>query len=111
MERIGAQLDESQFRLGQLIAEDEARIRGMREEREMADLSAIGSREAYGESLRSRGLESTVSTLGSVAALSMDTDWGNTKLWGGGVNKGATLSPMKSKGLDTNFNIDTRTLR
>lgn len=102
MSRIGAQLEESEFRLQQMIAEDEARIRALQERREEQDLAAIGQREAYGQSLRERGWSGVVSTFGSLASASMDTKFGNTRLWGGGDRtRDISMTPMQSRGLET----------
>lgn len=100
MSRVGAQLEESEMRLRQMIAEDEARIQQMYERREEQDLAAIGQREAYGESLRNRAWDRGVSTLGSLASLSMDTKWGDKRLWGNNnVRDNTVMTPMQSRGL------------
>lgn len=42
MAQISAQLEESRFRLNQLIAQDEARIQGIKEQRDVANLQGLG---------------------------------------------------------------------
>lgn len=69
IESIGAQLEQSEFRLRQMIAEDEARIRNIREQRAQADLQGLGVQEAYGQSLQSAGAGRIVSTFASGAEL------------------------------------------
>lgn len=118
MSRIGAQLEESEFRLNQMIAEDEARIRNLREQREQQDLAAIGQREAYGQSLKERGWSGAVSTLGSAASMSMGTEFGQSKLFGGGSNGGSAKAPQMERmssqpagQISTDFNVNSNQLR
>jgi len=73
MERIGAQIEESEFRLQQMIAEDEARIRQIREGREQQDIAGLGAEMAYGQSLEQSGWQGITSTLGSAANLAMSS--------------------------------------
>lgn len=79
--RIGAQLDEAEFRMQSMIAQDEANIRGLREQREEADLMALGQQRAYGQGLRQSAFDTGISTIASMAELSSDTEWGKKKLW------------------------------
>jgi len=81
---LSARLEEAKFRIDQLKASDEARIQQMRETREQEDLAGLGAQAAYGRSLASAGTNQLVSTGASIAELSMDTEWGNKKLWGNG---------------------------
>jgi hypothetical protein len=83
MGRIDAQLQEAQFRLQTMVAEDEARIRSMQENREQQDIAGLGAEMAYGRSLRDAATSRIVSTGASLAELSADTAWGDKKLWGG----------------------------
>ncbi len=86
MQRIGAQIEESEFRLQQLIAEDEARIRQMREGREQQDIAGLGAERAYGQSLAQSGWQGITSTLGSAAELGMSmqpTDVSGSQYKGG----------------------------
>ena len=69
VQQITSGLAEAEFKLKQLIAEDEARIRGIEENRENMDLRGLGAQYAYGQSLRQSGLTGLTSTLASGANL------------------------------------------
>lgn len=86
MEAISAELTQAEFQLNQLMAEDEARIRGIVEQRESQDIAGLGARAAYGESLKESGGSRLVSTLGSTANLAYNM-WGDSN-----VGQGQDLS-------------------
>lgn len=92
MGRIDAQLQEAQFRLQSMVAEDEARIRAMQEEREQQDIAGLGAEIAYNRSVRDAATSRIVSTGASLAELSVDTDWGNKRLFGKSGSVGAAES-------------------
>lgn len=92
MGRIDAQLQEAQFRLQSMVAEDEARIRAIQEEREQQDIAGLGAEIAYNRSVRDAATSRIVSTGASLAELSADTDWGNKRLFGESRSVGAAKS-------------------
>ena len=97
MARIGADLTSSEFNLKNLMAQDESRIQGLKENRAQADLAGLGAQRAYGQSQKDAGLSSIVSTGASLAEMSMDTAWGDKKLWGEGAGASGISKPGYTK--------------
>lgn len=69
VQSIGAQLDQAEFKLKTMMAEDENRIRTIREQRASNDLSSLGKEEAYGRNLAESGMSRIIGTVGSAAEL------------------------------------------
>lgn len=65
--QVVAQLDQDQERINQMIASDNANIRGMQENRENADISALSSQYQAGKQDMNMGLGNIVQGIGSVA--------------------------------------------
>lgn len=66
-DQVVAQLDQDQERINQMIASDNANIRGMQENRENADISALSSQYQAGKQDMNMGLGNIVQGIGSVA--------------------------------------------
>lgn len=98
MNAISAQIVESENRLKMLMAEDEARIRNIREGREQQDIAGIGSRMAYGQSLSEAGREGIVSTLASGAELASTAFGGVGSSGGGGGSSTQTTNVSQNYG-------------
>jgi len=65
--QITAQIDQDQERINQMIAQDDARIRDMQENRENADISALSSQYQSGKQDMNMGFGNIVQGVGSVA--------------------------------------------
>lgn len=65
--KIAADLDMQQKQIDQIRAEDEARIRGMKEQRELADISALSSQYQAGSELDRMSTANAIQGLGMVA--------------------------------------------
>lgn len=67
--QIGAELDEQQKQIDQIYAQDEANIRGMKEQRETQDISGLSSQYNAGNQMMWDGIggvaQSTISGLGA----------------------------------------------
>ncbi len=68
MTQIGLGLQESKFRLDQLIAGDEANIRGLQERREEGDLAGLGAQYEAGRQDFYGGLGDVAETIGSIGS-------------------------------------------
>lgn len=66
-DQVVAQLDQDQERINQMIASDNANIRGMQENRENADINALSSQYQAGKQDMNMGLGNIVQGIGSVA--------------------------------------------
>lgn len=64
--QIGADLEQTQFRIQQMIAEDEARIRGLQEERERADIAGLGAEIQAGRQQRYQGIQQAIGSVGAL---------------------------------------------
>ena len=64
---LGAMFEQAQFNLAQMKAQDEARIRAMREEREVSELGYARSEVAYGRQQRQAGFDTMIDTAASGA--------------------------------------------
>jgi hypothetical protein len=78
---IGANLDAQQKQIDQMYAQDQANIRGMQEQREVGDISALSSQYNAGNAMMWQGI-------GGIAQSGMSA-LSNPKLWGG---KGTTTT-------------------
>ena len=76
--KIAADLDMQQKQIDQIRAEDEARIRGMQEQRELADVSALSSQYQSGEDLNRMATANVIQGLGMVANSGVFGDVGNS---------------------------------
>jgi len=63
-ENIGVNLDEQQKQIDQMRAQDEARIRAIKEGREVADIAALSSQSQAGKDSLMMGLGNTVQGVG-----------------------------------------------
>jgi hypothetical protein len=95
MRDIGSRLDKSQFNLNQLKAEDESRIRDIYSAREEQDIAGIGSRINTATQNKAALDQQAISSMASLAEISMDTSWGDKKLWGNAKTPSATPSETK----------------
>lgn len=66
---LSAQLEQQEFQMKQIAMEDEARIRGMQEQREREDLQALGVELEAGRSQRDAGFDALTQTLASGATV------------------------------------------
>ncbi len=80
---IGANLDAQQKQIDQMYAQDQANIRGMQEQREVGDISALSSQYNAGNAMMWQGI-------GGIAQSGMSA-LSNPKLWGG-EGKGTTTT-------------------
>lgn len=99
-DQVVAQLDQDQERINQMIASDNANIRGMQENRENADISALSSQYQAGKQDMNMGLGNIVQGIGSVA----------NQFGPAGAKEAEALAPM-SKGIiqsNTMPTADTR---
>jgi hypothetical protein len=62
--QLGAQLEESKFKIEQMIAQDEARIQQMEEQRERADIAGLGQQLQVGREMRAAGQASMIQGIG-----------------------------------------------
>lgn len=76
---IAANLDAQQKQIDQMYAQDQANIRGMQEQREVGDISALSSQYNAGNAMMWQGIGGIAQS--GMAALS------NPKLWGGKTGK------------------------
>ena len=100
--QIGADLDAQQKAIDQMIAEDEARIRAIQENRELADIGALSSQINAGEQTRVNGISQGIqglSTLGNTLA----GRFGNQNNY----ESGYTTSGEPTIITDTNFQSPT----
>jgi hypothetical protein len=67
--QIGANLDEQQKQINMSIAEDEARIRAMREQRYQGDVAALSSQYSAGEASKMQGIKGAMQGLVSGAQM------------------------------------------
>lgn len=63
-DRIASSLDEKQKEIDMIVAEDEARIRNMTENRELGDVSALSSQYNAGNEAMQQGIGQTVQGIG-----------------------------------------------
>lgn len=114
MERIGANLQESELRLQQMFAEDEARIRGIQEQREQQDIAGLGAERATAEARKDAGWDTMVSTASSAAQLAhsgFGQDGGGSGIeTQGGSRTGYTPKPLEPRGFQTTEVKPPRTL-
>lgn len=75
--KIAADLDMQQKQIDQIRAEDEARIRGMQEQRELADISALSSQYQAGADKSAMSTANAIQGLGMVANSGVFGDVGN----------------------------------
>lgn len=106
MARISAGLQESELRLQQMFTEDEARIRGIQEQREQQDITGLGAERASGYAQRDAGWSNLSSTLASSASLAQSMPSGETQSFA----KETAPEKMTSRGLDTTEVQTPRTL-
>ncbi len=66
-QQVTADLDQQQERINQMIAEDDARIRSMQENRENADINALSSQYQAGKQDQNMAIGNIVQGIGSVA--------------------------------------------
>jgi len=66
-DQVVAQLDQDQERINQMIANDNANIRNMQENRENADISALSSQYQSGKQDMNMGIGNTLQGIGTVA--------------------------------------------
>jgi hypothetical protein len=66
--RVAADLDMQQKQIDESVAEDDARIRGMVEERQNAELSGYSNMMNVGMGMKYQGINQFVNTLGAAAA-------------------------------------------
>ena len=64
MSQTGAELDQQQKQIDQMYAEDQARIRGMQENREIGDLSALSSQYQSGKQDQNMGFGNIIQATG-----------------------------------------------
>lgn len=72
--QIGANLDEQQKQINMSIAEDEARIRAMREQRYQGDISALSSQISAGQASKMQGIQGAMQGLTSGAQMYQQQD-------------------------------------
>lgn len=82
MSNIGAQLDESEYKLKTLMASDNQRIQSLYENRAQNDLAALGNQIAYQESKQDASTSRIINTMASATELLDATPLGEKKLWG-----------------------------
>ena len=92
--KIAADLDIQQKQIDQIRAEDEARIRGMQEQRELADVSALSSQYQAGSDLDRMSTANAIQGLGMVANSGVFGDVGSAV---GGVVDKASYAIDKNK--------------
>lgn len=66
-DRITADLDQQQKQIDQMVASDNANIRGMQENRENADINALSSQYQSGKNDMNMGIGNVIQGVGSVA--------------------------------------------
>ena len=69
MQEISAQLQEAEFRLQNMMAEDQQRIQGMQENRENMDIQGLGAQIAGARERESAAWDRGISTVSSMASL------------------------------------------
>lgn len=98
--QIGADLDMQQKAIDQMRAEDEARIRSMQENREIADVSALSSQINTGEQVKANGISQGiqgVSMLGNAfAPKTADSAYGQSPYTTSGSPTGGTIDSFQS---------------
>lgn len=62
--QLGGELEQSMFRIQQMIAQDEARIQGMRERREEADIAGLGAEIQAGRQQFYGGVQQAIGSAG-----------------------------------------------
>jgi hypothetical protein len=87
MQDLSARLEAATMTLSQLKAQDEANIRGMTENREQQDLAGLGAELSYNRSKQDEAVSRGIDTMASVAEISMDTQWGDKKMWSNGLSE------------------------
>lgn len=71
MSKIQADLEQSQFRVKQMIAGEEARIQGLRESREQQDIAGLGAELAAGRQQEQQGVVGAIKGAGAFATTAM----------------------------------------
>jgi len=64
--QIGADLEQSQFKIQQMIAQDEARIQSMQERREEQDIAGLGAQIQAGRQQKYAGYQGAISSVGQL---------------------------------------------
>lgn len=113
--QIGADLDMQQKAIDQMIAEDNARIRAIQENREIADISALSSQVNTGEQVKANGISQGIqglSMLGSTLERQSDgsatNDGGEYSTSGtpiGFVNE--TFQSPSTERMNANYQLDS----
>lgn len=108
MRQLSADLEAAQFRLSEMKAADESNIRSMRETREQQDIAGLGADIAYNRAKQDAAVSRGIDTMASLAELSQDTKWGNSKAWGGESNQSVATPKYGNTGTYGNINTGVK---
>ena len=103
MQKVRADLEESQMRIKSMVAEDEARIRGMQEAREQADITGLGQEIQAGRQQYYQGIEGATSSIGQLGGslYSMGGSGGGTSTGVGSIGSSLNKYDLKTPDLSS----------
>lgn len=90
--RLGADINQSMFRIQELIAQDEARIRDLQERREQQDIAGLGAEIQAGRQQAAAGRQQAIGALSQFAGQTVGALTGPGGL-SGGAGAGTTYAP------------------
>ncbi|MES1923223.1 hypothetical protein MHBO_004767 [Bonamia ostreae] len=73
MQALQADLEQSQFKVKQMIASEEARMQSMQESREQQDIAGLGAELAAGRSQYETGMAGAIKGVGAIGSTLMGT--------------------------------------